>query len=69
MNGFKKYTRTNVAEMRVYILGEDLTHISVNSIDNPRRDLGMVARNPDNHKDMWYVSREYFETNFKLKEE
>jgi len=66
---FNKYTRTNVVEMRPYMLGEDLTHIMVNNVDNPRTDMGMVARNPENHDDMWYVSRRCFETNFKLKEE
>ena len=26
--------------------------------------VGMVARNPQNHKDQWYVARKYFEDNF-----
>ena len=64
-----KYTRSTVVEIRPYILGEDLTHIRVNSFDNPRRGMGMVARNIHNTDDMWYMSREYFETNFKLKKD
>ncbi len=64
MSGFKKYRRTNIAEMRPYVLGEDLTKISVNLVvDCPERDMGMVARNPKNHKDQWYVARKYFEEN------
>jgi hypothetical protein len=25
--------------------------------------MGMVARNPKNHADQWYVARKYFEDN------
>jgi len=64
MSEWKKYRRTNIAEMRPYILDEDLTGISVALVDHPHRDMGMVARNPKNHKDQWYVARKYFEENF-----
>ena len=67
MKTFKKYTRTNIAEMRPYELGEDLIYISVSVEDNPPTDMGMVARNPKNHKDQWYVARKYFNDNFILK--
>ena len=50
---FKKYVRTNIAEMRPYVSGEDLTHISVSEVDDPENDMGMVARNPMNHADQW----------------
>jgi len=66
---FKKYRRTNIAEMRPYVLGEDLSNISVSGVDNPAEDLGMIARNPKNHDDMWYVARKYFEDNFVPMEE
>jgi len=68
MSNFKQYIRVNIAELRPYILGESLLNISVNSVDNPETDMGMIARNPDNPRDLWYVSRAYFESNFKLKE-
>jgi len=61
---FKKYKRTNIAEMRPYIKGEDLTDISVADVDVPYVNMGMVARNPQNHKDQWYVARKYFNDNF-----
>lgn len=61
---FKKYRRTNIAEMRPYVKGEDLAHISVAEVDDPETDMGMIARNPDNHQDQWYVARAYFEKNF-----
>jgi len=64
LGNFKQYRRKGVTEMRPYIKGEDLSKISVNKEDNPDRDMGMIARNPANSKDQWYVSRRYFEDNF-----
>lgn len=61
---FKKYRRTNIAEMRPYELGEDLSNISVSPVDDPKNDLGMIARNPKNHDDQWYVAWNYFKENF-----
>lgn len=60
---FKKYQRKGLSEMRPYILGEDLSGVSVSPEDNPEADMGMIARNPNNHKDQWYVNRAYFEEN------
>ena len=65
-NKFKQYTRKGVAEMRPYVKNEDLSNISVASVDNPEIDMGMIARNPNNHADQWYVARKYFEDNFEL---
>lgn len=64
MSQFQKYRRTNIAEMRPYVPGEDLSQISVSKEDDPETDRGMIARNPDNHADQWYVARAYFEKNF-----
>ena len=64
LDKFKKYRRTNIAEMRLYIFNEDLKDVSVSREDLPPLDMGMVARNPENHKDQWYVARKYFEDNF-----
>ena len=61
---WKKYKRKGLAEMRPYMPGEDLTHISVSPEDDPLTDCGMIARNPLNYKDQWYVARKYFEDNF-----
>lgn len=60
---WKQYRRKGLSEMRPYIKGEDLTKISVSAPDDPEADMGMVARNPANHEDQWYVSRKYFEDN------
>ncbi len=64
MENWKKYRRTSFAEMRPYIRGEDLTHISVSNIDKLANDVGMIERNPKDHKDQRYVRKEYFEDNF-----
>jgi hypothetical protein len=61
---YKLYRLTNIAEMRPYIKGEDLTNISVSKEDNPETDLGMIARNPKNNNDQWYVAHQYFVDNF-----
>ncbi len=63
MEDFKKYRRKGLSEMRPYVLGEDLTGVSVSATDDPPTDMGMIARNPKNHEDRWYVARKYFEDN------
>jgi len=63
MNEFKQYKRKGLSEMRPYIKGEDLTGVSVSATDDPETDVGMIARNPLNHTDQWYVARKYFEDN------
>jgi len=60
---FKPYRRTAIAEMRPYIPGEDLSTISVSREDHPVEG-GMIARNPANHQDQWYVNPQYFAANF-----
>ena len=63
MSDFKQYRRTGLSEMRPYVKGEDLSGVSVSSEDHPEDDMGMIARNPKNHADQWYVARKYFEDN------
>lgn len=60
---WNKYRRKGLAEMRPYIMGEDLIDISISITDIPGPG-GMIARNPANHADQWYVARQYFEENF-----
>ena len=59
---WKQYRRTGVSEMRPYVPGEDLTGIAVSAADTPEVG-GMIARNPANHADQWYVAKAYFEAN------
>lgn len=66
---FKKYRRTQIAEMCPV---EEFTHFELQdvSISNPDRDAGspklgdMIARNPKNHADRWLVAAQYFADNF-----
>ncbi len=60
---WQQYKRKGLSEMRPYIKGEDLTSVSVADVDDPENDMGMIARNPENHEDQWYVARQYFEDN------
>ena len=68
---FQKYRRTQIAEMRPYVPGEDLTGVSISQQDelagSPK--IGdMIARNPANHLDQWLVANAYFLANFELLE-
>lgn len=51
--------------MRPYLIGEDLSLVSVADVDTPEIG-GMIARNPKNHKDQWYVAKKYFNDNLEL---
>lgn len=62
---WKKYRKIAVQEMRPYVPGEESPGISVNKEDFPEVG-GMIARNPDNYEDQWYVSREFFEKSYVL---
>ena len=61
---FKQYRRKGLSEMRPYQSGENLTGISVAAVDDPALTGGMIARNPDNHADQWFVAMDYFVKNF-----
>lgn len=75
MEKFKKYRRINIPEMkfadwtdfevpnRISVSEEDTEEVA-HIIDRRTHDAGMIARNPKNHKDQWYVSKKYFLDNF-----
>lgn len=77
MSEFKKYRRTNIAEMRS-ATQEDFSNpnsISVSEADTDEvadlfegkvEKVGMIARNPKNYSDQWYVAKKYFEDNFEI---
>ena len=77
MSEFKKYRRTNIAEMRE-VTKEDIyegvtglikndVSISPADINNGSPKYGdMIARNPMNHNDQWLVASDYFKENFEL---
>ena len=68
---FKQYRRTQIAEMRPYVPGENLAdtspRISVSEADvlaGSPKEGDMIARNPKNHADQWLVAAQYFSDNF-----
>jgi hypothetical protein len=60
---FKNYRKKSTQLMRPYILGEDLTGVSVNKEDTPEEG-GMIAQNPANPQDKWYVAKQFFLDNY-----
>lgn len=59
----KMYRKRGITPMRPYVPGEDLTGVSISSQDTPSSG-GVIAQNPDNPKDRWYIAKEYFEKNY-----
>jgi hypothetical protein len=59
------YRKKAVQRMRKYVVGEDLTGISVNAQDTPGVG-GMIAVNESNPKDMWYVAEDFFNKNYEF---
>jgi hypothetical protein len=67
MSEFRKYRRRQIAELRVWEPGDDVTGVSISTEDakagSPK--IGdMIARNPKNHADQWLVAAAYFADNF-----
>jgi hypothetical protein len=65
MNEYKNYIKKALQQMRPYIPGEDLTEISVWDHDTPEEG-GMIALNPDDPQDKWYVAKKFCEDNYIL---
>ena len=69
MSTWNNYKRKGLSEMRPYIDGEDVSHVSISEADrqNGSPMVGdMIARNPKNHDDQWLVAKQYFEDNLEL---
>jgi hypothetical protein len=68
MSTFKSYRRKQIAELRPYVPGEDLSdRVSVSASDKEAgspKPGDMIARNPKNHDDQWLVAAAYFADNF-----
>ena len=58
---WKKYRKTALQEMRPYVLGEDLTGVSVADGETPKFG-GMIARDAQGSR--WYVSPEFMSENY-----
>ena len=68
MQEFKKYRRTNIAEMApITGVGNIPSNLSISAEDRANgspQPGDMIARNPKNHNDIWLVAGEYFYDNF-----
>ena len=62
---FKPYIKKAVQPMRPYEQGESLNGISVWEGDIPEIG-GMIAINPKDSLDQWYVAKQFFEDNYIL---
>jgi hypothetical protein len=60
---YRLYRKKNTQPLRPYEPGEDLSGISVNNQDTPEPG-GMIACNPANPQDQWYVAKKFFEDNY-----
>jgi hypothetical protein len=72
MDAFTQYRRTQIAEMRPWRDGDDLTGVSISEADyegGSPKPGDMIARNPKNHTDQWLVAAAYFADNFELLEQ
>ncbi|MEN6547581.1 MAG: hypothetical protein ABFE07_16225 [Armatimonadia bacterium] len=67
MDEFKQYRRKQIAELRPWSPGDDMTCVSVSTEDakgGSPKGGDMIARNPKNHADQWLVAAQYFADNF-----
>jgi len=53
--------------MRPYVPGEDTSCISI-AAEDTLEEGGMIAENPNNPLDQWYVAKKFFEDNYELAE-
>jgi hypothetical protein len=67
MEDWTEYRRTQRAQMRPYLPGEELRGVSISAEDekagSPKKG-DMIARNPANAQDQWLVNAAYFAANF-----
>ena len=66
---FKQYKRSQIAEMAKWVVGMDISNVSVSKPDleaGSPKEGDMIARNPKNHNDKWLVAAQYFADNFEV---
>jgi hypothetical protein len=64
---YRNYIKKARQPMRPYVEGEDLESQGVSVWDGDVPEVGgMVAQNPKNPQDMWYVAKKFFEENYLL---
>lgn len=66
---FKSYKRKGLTELiRYEDFPADLLHLVSVSAEDEKLNVeefrkGYIARNPENHNDLWYVAKKYFDNN------
>lgn len=60
---WKAYRKKVTQEMRPYVVGEDMTGITVSEVDTLEVG-GMIARNAKDPSDQWYVAAKFFADNY-----
>ena len=60
---WREYRKKGTQLLRPYISGEDMEGVSV-SPEDTLESGGMIAVNPQNPADKWYVSGDFFEANY-----
>ncbi len=66
-DAYTQYRRRQIAELKPYVVGDDLTQVSISITDleeGSPKEGDMIARNPKNHNDKWLVAAQYFADNF-----
>ena len=67
MREFRQYRRKQIAELRPYKSGEDISGVSISAADKEAgspKSGDMIARNPKNPADKWLIAAQYFADNF-----
>lgn len=67
MSDFRLYRKQGSTPMRPYMPGENLTGVLVSDRDVPAKG-GMIAYNPNDPADQWYVAEAYFDANYEVAE-
>ena len=60
---YKTYRKKLLQPMKPYTLGDSLERVSISEEDTLETG-GMIAVNPNNHDDKWYVGKAFFEANY-----
>lgn len=67
---FKEYRRKGTVLLRPYIIGEDLSKVSVSQADKDSGYLSTegnyIAINKDNQEDQWFINSDFFNKNYEL---
>jgi len=65
MSEFTLYRKKLLQPMRPFTHDSDLKGVSVAACDEPEIG-GMIAVNPEDETDKWYVSKQFFNDNYEV---